>query len=136
MGTNMKHLVVLPLLLLAHPASAQEWIEITTSQSGSVYTVDPEQIRVGEETSTAWMKIDHSNDRTERARYSMVFLRINCAERTYRELTRVSYRADGSTLKQSSQPDMHVYVASLYEPAVPGSVGYRLVTTICEYLGK
>lgn len=120
--------------LIAAPASA-EWTKAeNTDRNGSVWIADFDNIRDDGETVTAWIEVDHSNDRTVREHRSMLFYRMNCEDDTYRLLSATLYGSDGDVLRSARQTDLSFYTREHYTPVVPGSVLEYMYNQVCSYV--
>ena len=115
------------LALLSTGASA-EWIPIATSVDNSVWQMDAARIRTVGTKQQAWVKIDHSRDRTVAWRESLRLFSFDCAAQTYKLLSYVNRDSYGKIVGSQSYSD---YGSVGYEPLVPDSVAEAASEVAC-----
>jgi len=107
--------------VVATPVQASNWLEATKSTTGSTWFVDLDSVqRVGDGYNSwavkAWVKIDHSADKTEAARETKSLYFFKCEEERAKNISRVQYRADGTVI------DSYSPSYATYNPVVPDTV--------------
>jgi len=95
---------------------------------GSVYFVDPDRIKFVDGKYHVWIKGDHSRDRGERARTTMMMVSINCNASSMRMLSVTSYDSYGKVIQSQNQPDYD----SGYEPITPDTMVDTLAAPLCS----
>jgi hypothetical protein len=112
------------------PSSASaEWIPIGTSVDNSVWQMDATRIRTVGSKQQAWVKVDHSRDRTVPWRESLRLFSFDCTAQTYKMLSYVNRDSYGKTVGSRSFSD---YGSSIgYEPLVPDSMAESVSEIAC-----
>ena len=101
------------------PLSAKTLVEIGVTTDGSIYSADYDSVKRSGDKAEVWVFIDHSKDRTAKARSSRELWKFYCSEETTLTAYWVSYDARGRVIRSGSKPD-NPY---LYEPVVPETFG-------------
>lgn len=118
--------VCLALMPIA-PAYAANWVYVTTSDVGSNYYYDSDTIQRFGNQVTYWEMVDHSRDKTVKARESKDRYRCDCAERTRTLLQATSYYRNGTS---------ETFTWDAYEQTeaavIPGSVGEAMLEAVCR----
>ena len=115
------------------PSSAEaEWFRVSTSNQGSVYSIDPDRLKTVGGRRQVWMKGDHARNRGERARSSMTLLSYDCSAATVKALAESSYDSFGKTITSRSFPDYGVG----YQPIVPETVAETISKIVCRTNGE
>lgn len=122
-----RSLALSALMLCVATAAEAEWYRVTTSSDDSVYFVDPERVKVVGGHRQAWMKGDHSRNRTEKARSSMTLLSIDCAASTIKTLSDSRYDSFGKTIASRTFPDYGVG----YQPITPETIAEAVAKAVC-----
>lgn len=104
-----------------------EWSPLTSASDGTVYSIDPDRVRTVGGRRQVWLKGDHSQDRTERARSSMTLLSIDCSASTIRTLVENKYDSYGKTISSRSNTDYGVG----YNPITPETIGEDVARSVC-----
>lgn len=129
--------VILLLGVSALPALAQSnWIEVGSTEAGTVYSVDASSIKVKSavpysrpfKVVTIWTQGDHSKDSTESSRSSKALLAFDCAGQRMALLSEVNYNARGSVIDSYSDTTDTEYD---YDPVVPETVGETFMLFAC-----
>ncbi len=125
------------LILVITPSSvwASEWDFVLTTTSESSVFVDISSVKDLKavpyqrpfEVRQAWVKYDHTNDKTEKSRFSIRMRRYNCDAETSNLIQLTSYSADGSVMFSHTFKDYETD----YSPEVPDSVGYAIFEIVC-----
>jgi len=120
---------VLMILLALTPAEARaaNWVEVAVSPTGTIWTVDADRIRRLGSIAEAWVRLDHSRDRTVTARNSLIFVRFNCTAWTSSTTSVVRYRTNGTVITDQSWPE---YMAP-FTPIVPETVLEGAANAVC-----
>lgn len=105
---------------------SHDWLVFGESSTGSEWMVRGIKLGGGAVGSELWVKIDHSHDRTTKARISMALLWIDCDDRKIGQRSFVEYAPNGAVL--SSSDDEHPQMS----PAVPESMGEALLEVVCK----
>jgi hypothetical protein len=79
------------------PAYAANWVYVTENEKNAVYYYDSDTIRGSGNQVTAWVKVDHSRDKTVKAREALTRYRFDCADRTWTLLSTTDYYPNGKT---------------------------------------
>jgi hypothetical protein len=114
-------------LCLGSAAFAENFVDIFTSQSGTIYKLDTESIRTYSNNSVeGWLKFDASKDKRVPWRTRKNKFRINCTTETFGSLYEVDYRADGTVMRSDSNeyPKM--------VPVIPGTIGKLVFDLLCS----
>ena len=77
------------------PAYAANWVYVTTNDAGTDSYYDSDTIQRSGNQVTAWIKGDHSGDKTVKWRGSKFKVRFDCAMRTRALLQATIYYPDG-----------------------------------------
>lgn len=101
------------------------WVEYTSSESGTVYYFSIKSVRQYSDRVEVWIKMDHSKDRTTKARSTKMLYEVKCDKQTIRVLQSVENDAGGSVLSSSDTPDPPVRI-------VPETVGSALYDEMCK----
>lgn len=91
--------------------------------------MDAERIRTVGNHRQAWVKVDHSQDRSVSYRETIELFSFDCAARSYRLLSYVDYDSYGKVVNSHSQPDYSYGTG--YEPIIPDSIGETISTVAC-----
>lgn len=116
-------------------AQAQEWEYLTTSDNGTVVSVDPTkvrelppiEIRRPFPVRQIWVNWDFSKVRTQKARSGVTLSQFDCKSETMLVVSIVHYSPDGTVLKSDRESDFDFN----YDPVVLGSVGYTIMEFAC-----
>jgi hypothetical protein len=82
-------------LMPTAPAYAANWVYVTKSTNNAVWYYDSETTQRSGNQVTAWVKVDFSRVKTEKARESKFRVRYDCGERTSTLLNETTYYPDG-----------------------------------------
>jgi hypothetical protein len=116
-------------LSLFSSAAHAEWMRLITSRGGAVWYMDPDRIKkVGGKTQ-AWVKIDHTSDRSVSWRETLQMISFDCPGQKYRMLSYVAYDTYGKTVGSKNQPDYGYGVG--YDPIIPDSVMESVAEVAC-----
>lgn len=126
-------------LLLGAPVLAAEdegddmWIELTSSETGTVFYVRPKEVvsvDSFEPMRSIWFKADHSRDAQTKYRSSMREIFFNCREGTFNVGRGVGYLPNGSS--ETLPPD-----GPAYEKPIPETIMVTFVEGACiNYKGQ
>ena len=117
-------------LCIAGPALA-EWVQVDTSADGAVWYMDPVRSRTVGNHRQAWVKVDHTRDRSVAYRSSLELFSYNCDARTSRILSFTDYDSMGKVMRTQTQPDYGYETG--YSPVVPDSIGETLMNRACGF---
>lgn len=120
---------MLPLLVLLQVAAstANEWRQVSSNTSGTVYLMRERDIE--NETNpnpVVWVKADHSKNAKEKARTSMIRYTFDCAGERIRLEAWTDYDAQGSVI--ASMPS---YISNPFKVIVPESTGATMAMWAC-----
>jgi hypothetical protein len=82
-------------LMPTAPAYAANWVYVTKSTKNAVFYYDSDTIQRAGNQVTVWVKLDHSRDKTEKAREKKVLYRYDCVNRTLTILQVTIYYPNG-----------------------------------------
>lgn len=111
---------------LGTPAAAANWIYVTTGVNGTVIYYDADTIQRSGDQITVWRKLDHSRDKTIKAREAKDRYRYDCAERTDTLLAYTDYYPDGR-IEADNIPTYRQEAS----PVTPDTVGETILETVC-----
>ena len=92
--------------MAAQPNRSASLQQITTTRSGSVWYLDRATLKTDGRTASAWLTMDHSRDKTERARETRALIEFECAGDDYRWVQYFSYRRNGSEMPERVPPNV------------------------------
>lgn len=122
--------IAIAAMAITAPAPAYaEWIVVSSTASGTTYAMDPERIKKTGNIVRFWIKGDHSQDASERARSSMSMIAINCSAMTAKTTSRITYDAQGGIITSREYPDYGGGVG--YSAIVPDSVMETFSMVVC-----
>lgn len=108
-------------------AYAANWAYVTESQSNAVFYYDSDTIQRSGNQVTAWVKSDHSRDRTVKKRENKDRIRYNCAQKTLTVLQQIKYYPDGKSemliVKPYEQEELAI---------PPDSVAEAMLEAVCR----
>lgn len=84
---------------------------IASTSTGSVWYLDQATLKSDGRMTSAWLDMDHSRDKTERARQSRGLIEIECAAHRYHWVQFFSYRRDGSEMPERVEPNVIMDIA-------------------------
>lgn len=112
------------------PAFASDWRYVTSDSTGTDVYVDMETIR---ETSDyagryklAWVKWDHSRDKSRPHRETKLYFKIKCDTFESGIISATRYRADGTVLSSDSTSYPRLTAD------IPDTIGYSTTQFVCE----
>jgi hypothetical protein len=118
--------VILAALALAQ-AAAPGWTYVSTSTVGSRLYYDRSTIQRTGHLVRAWVRIDHSHDRTTRARETKEMWSYDCTQRTTLAITSISYLPNGVALDARYLHDDPYD----YTPVIPQSQADTVMRLLC-----
>lgn len=108
----MSALSVTALMMLAAQFVPPEgWQQVASTRSGSVWYVDPSTLKTDGRMTSAWVTMDHSRDRSERARQSRGLIEIECGAHRFHWVQFFSYRPNGSEMDSRVEPNVIEQIA-------------------------
>ncbi|WP_334184970.1 surface-adhesin E family protein [Novosphingobium sp.] len=119
--------VGLALAAISIPAQA-EWVEWSTSTSGSVWYIDRDRMVMSPGKVKLWVKEDHSRDASVKARSSMMQISINCRSEKYFITARIEYDAYGKVIYSNSRDESEYG----YEPIIPDTMVEGVSSAACQ----
>lgn len=132
--SNMSRIFPALLAALPMPATAQSqavgpdtWTLTARTASGSLWFLQYKDINRGGPYVTVWIKIDHTFDKTQKARISMTKVKFDCAGDTSETYSLIEYGPDGSTMYHW---DSGGY-SGRTENLIPGSVAEIVKRSAC-----
>ncbi len=114
------------LLLMVYNIAYSEWIEISHSNTATIY-VDPKTVTNDEETKYVWVLIDQK-EKTDNTKSRTVHIQIDCNKGKNRLHFIVLYNAQmgkGDEINRVTSP-------TEWRSILPGSVGYDVKEFICS----
>lgn len=136
----MKRKVILSLLFLSNTLAvanepndvkeikADEWVEITTSTTGTIWILRGKDLF--SENKKAWFQLDHSKDKTISHRKTMQLIGFDYDDQKYAIYSKSQYHATG-TVENSWDYDSPEFVF-----VRPGTVFEDAMTTMCQKENK
>lgn len=119
-------LVLVALALLTQ--DAREWVKVSTSTSGSIFSVRSKDIaNEANLNPIVWVEIDYSRDRRVAHRSSKRRFAIDCSAATYQMLANIDYDAQGVVVN-SSNTTANQYS---HQPIAPETVTEDLAKAVC-----
>lgn len=102
------------LLLASNAAMAQSdnLQQIASTRTGSIWYVDRSTLKTDGHMTSAWLTMDHSRDRSERARRSRALIEIECAAHRYHWVQYFSYLRNGTQMRERVQPNVIMDIAA------------------------
>jgi hypothetical protein len=94
------------LTFFGTPASAVSWLTVGTDEANAVWSMDADGLRREGQTVIVWLKADHTLDLTVRYRTALSLMQIDCASQSYRRLSLIQRRANGTVLNGSDEADI------------------------------
>jgi hypothetical protein len=131
MKTYRYVIVGLGMMAMVFPsvAWAANWVRYSTDRQGSIYYYDSESLREsGSNIVRIWIRIDYSNNRSERAREAKHLISLNCAESTFALLSYITYDAQGNITSSRNIPSYAIQ----YSPIIPESIAESLSNVLCR----
>jgi hypothetical protein len=116
------------LATLSIPAHA-EWVEWSSSTSGTVWYLDPDRMALSPGKVKLWVKLDHARDASVKARSSMQQVSINCRDSKYYVTARTSYDSYGKIMFSQNYTDNGYG----YEPIIPETMMESVASVICTF---
>ncbi len=101
------------------------WLEYSTSGTGSIYYYNIKSQRNLNDRIEVWVKIDHSKDRTVKARETKHLYEVYCKDQKIRPMQQIEYDAAGKVLASFDEP-------SDSKRVIPETVGSDLWDTMCS----
>jgi hypothetical protein len=121
----------LAIVWLVSPIPAlAEWIRVSSSVAGSVYYMDGERISSENGRVRAWVKVDHSKNRSVRYRSEMQLWSFICASQKTKLLSYTEYDSYGKTVGSNDMSDS-VYSDVGYSAVTPETVAETIMTIAC-----
>jgi hypothetical protein len=109
-GAMIYSRVTAVLLLLASGAAMAGPFDglqqIASTRTGSIWYVDRSTLKTDGHMTSAWLTMDHSRDRTERARQSRALIEIECGAHRFHWVQYFSYRRNGSPMPERVRPNV------------------------------
>jgi hypothetical protein len=118
------------LAMTASPALA-EWVQVSRAANGAEYYMDANRISSENGRVQAWIKADHSKNRTVSYRSEMFLQSFICSSRKARLLAYTEYDSYGKIVGSRSFSDS-VYSDVGYSPVTPDTVGETFMTIACN----
>ena len=120
------------LLLLASSAALAAPLDqsaglqrIASTNTGSVWYLDRSTLKTDGHVTSAWLTMDHSRDKSERARQSRALIEIECAAHRYHWVQYFSYRRNGSPMPERVRPNVIMDIT-------PGSPIEAVAEGLCQ----
>ncbi len=107
-----------------------EWLRLAESTIGQVWYVDPLRVKAVSGKTQAWVKIDHSKDRSVSYRHTMNLFSFECATEKYRMLSTAAYDSYGKVVFSRSAPDYGYGVG--YESVIPDTMTESVFKLVCS----
>lgn len=127
-------------IVVATPAFAQDWPEswerLGTGADGSVVYMQASSIRDLPPVNgrsfvvrQVWVGYDYRAVKTEKATKGLRLQRYTCQDRTFANVSIITYGADGQVIQSVNAPGEY---SIKYVPVVPGSVGEGIWEAVCS----
>lgn len=127
---KMRILKFTALVALVLPSAAQaEWLSIGSSVADAEYYMDGDRIKSVSGRRQAWVKVDHSRDRSVTYRESMRLLSFDCGKQTYKLLYASNTDSYGKQVSSFNYSDSAYGVG--YVPIVPESMAETIGKVAC-----
>lgn len=102
-----------------------EWFPLTSDVNNAIYFMKYKNIRNSDnQNPTAWVKSEHSKDKTVEYREKLRLIRFDCINNKLSILTSIAYKADGNILSQFDGDGSSIYI-------VPDSIGESFAAFAC-----
>jgi hypothetical protein len=121
-------LVTISALVVATPTHA-EWVKVGSAVTKSVWYVDSDRVKSVNDTKQAWVKVDHSQDKSVSWRQTMSLWSFKCNEQKYRVLTTVRYDSYGKVISSHNSPEYSY--GSNFDPIIPDSIAEAVFISVC-----
>lgn len=126
---NVGRMIAFGLAVTATQAAA-EWIKVSRDVAGSDYYMDPARMTKTSNRVQAWVKVDHSKNRSISYRSEMQLHSFICAAQKSRLLSFTEYDSYGKVVRSKSVIDTS-YSDIGYDPITPETVGETLMRIAC-----
>lgn len=129
----MKRSCLTFLMLFAIPASAAEWVRVTTLGEGDQYFYDRSKLFISGDEITYWKKVTFKSAQPVKGQFAASGLyreRIHCAEHTLKLISYLLYAADGSTIEYVAGSEGEA------APIIPDTLGDVFERTACELVRR
>jgi hypothetical protein len=109
-------------------AVAENWIEIGTSATGSVYSIDQETLKPEGTSVQVWVMANHAKDKSVKEETSKDHMLVDCENETITVQASYFYAADGTTTEGLTF-EKHEQSQTLI---IPGTVGEFIFDAACK----
>ena len=122
------------LLMCSRAAFAQEntWVEVATSDAGTVWKVREKDLYSTSKNPKVWFLLDYSKNRSVKYRQSKVLISFNFDAQTFQNLSIIDYNAGGEVVNSRS----HQQNTYLYEPIAPDTVLESAMLAVCPNISN
>ena len=103
------------------------WVEVTSTASGTVWYLDVDRSNLSGTRPRAWFRLDHSRNRSERARSTVQLIEFDCDAFRARTTSATDYYPDGTNRLVRGASEY-----ARFEEVVPGSVLEGALTAVCR----
>jgi small-conductance mechanosensitive channel len=127
---------VLSVILIGQSGivEASNWVEIGTTRSGSVMSIDTDSVKIEKTYSgnivTAWFETDYTNDKSVAERSAKSLEQFRCTEREVNLKYLITYDAAGNVVKNFNRPRQE------FIPVVPDTTGEMKMIWACTLAGE
>lgn len=123
--------IALGLALATAPTLARaEWVKVSTSARESDFYMDGARITSENGRVHAWIKVDHSRNKSIKYRSEMELISFICSSQKSRVLQYTEYDSYGNVVGSSTIPDT-TYSDVGYETVTPETVNETLMRAAC-----
>jgi hypothetical protein len=107
-------------------AHAASWLYLGEPTTNTKVSMDVDGLRRSNGQVTVWVKYDHTKDKSQKARETKQFVRIDCNARTGKALSEIKYDSGGGVIESlGAMSFREVYI-------VPDSIGEMVLKAACE----
>ncbi|MEA3031850.1 MAG: hypothetical protein QOG13_3175 [Sphingomonadales bacterium] len=124
----MRVLLLAALATVATPAEAADWRYLTANAVGGQVYYDATSIQRTGNKARLWIRVDHSRDRSTRAREVRELWSYDCGAQTTLALSSISYLPNGAILAQRVLADDPFD----YTPVIPESIAETAMRLVCR----
>ncbi|MBT2242344.1 hypothetical protein JQK15_02230 [Sphingobium sp. BHU LFT2] len=115
---------------IAAPAHA-EWESIGSATNGTEWFMDGNRIKTVSGKKQAWIKLNHSRNKSIQWRETLQLISFDCQAGKYRTLSVISYDSYGKVVSSQNYSDYSYGVG--YDPLVPDSMAESASLIACAY---
>jgi hypothetical protein len=130
---STRAIAVCVVMLGAAPARA-DWLPVGTSTNDSIWFMDGGRVKSSGGKVHAWVKIDHSKDRSVTWRESKRLFSFDCTTEKYKMLSYVNYDTYGKVVASQSFSDSSYGIG--YEPIIPESMVETIGDVACAIVAR